>query len=64
VYAAIAHVHPVHDAIAYRRAALDDLPAHIVYVVTAPSATLMWVYPSSGSLTESGDCCAGGTVKA
>jgi hypothetical protein len=34
VNAAVAHVHPVHDRIAYRRAALDDPPAHGSYVVT------------------------------
>ena len=33
--AAIADVHPVHDRIAYRRAALDDPPAHDGNVVGA-----------------------------
>jgi hypothetical protein len=32
--AAIADVHPVHDAVPYRRSALDDPPAHGSYVVT------------------------------
>jgi hypothetical protein len=35
VQAAIADVHPVYNAIPYRRAALDDPPAHRSYVVTA-----------------------------
>src|SRR6478672_10381194 len=34
VDAAIADVHPVHDAIPYGRAALDNPPAHSAYVVT------------------------------
>ena len=34
VHAAIANVHPVHDRVAYRRAALDDPPAHNSYMVT------------------------------
>ena len=32
--AAIANVHPVHDGVPYRRAALDDPPAHNSYMVT------------------------------
>ena len=38
VDAAIADVHPVHDRIAYRRAALDDPPAHDRNVVDGSAA--------------------------
>jgi hypothetical protein len=39
VDAAVAYVHPVlHDAVGYRRAALDDPPPHKGYVVTGAAA--------------------------
>jgi hypothetical protein len=34
VYAAVTDIHPAHDAIPYRRAALDNPPAYGSYVVT------------------------------
>jgi hypothetical protein len=43
VDAAIADVHPVHNAIPHRRAALDDPPAHSGYAVTGAAAGTAYV---------------------
>jgi len=38
-------VHPVHDAVLYRRATLNDPPAHASYVLTAAAVGNGYVVP-------------------